>query len=113
MNRGTWWDSGRRIFLDKMSRPFQSFSTESSRSSASKRRETSVETLMSRITPQILESYEKGLSWTTPEEWDHNFDILGGGQSRRRSSRILKRMSWDCFIELSNKIILNRTNPED
>lgn len=88
--------------------PFLREDFQSNRSKALSERENSPEKFLKRITPQILEVYEKGLPYQTPEEWDDSFALLGGGQSRRSSSAILSRMTWDQFLEYFSKIISNK-----
>lgn len=71
-------------------------------------RENDPEEFIKRITPQILECFDNHYTFSTPEEWDNNFNLLGGGQGRRTSSAILKRMTWDQFLYNSEIIIRSR-----
>ena len=105
---GRWFKSERGAFLKGMSAPFRNAPSLSSRSKASIERETSLDSLVKRVTPQIIESYRLGMTWETPEEWDRNFYALGGGQSRRKSNKILARTSWENFIKISQEILKNQ-----
>lgn len=104
---GRWFKSERSEFLKGLTSPFCNAPSLSSRSKASIEREFSLDSMIKRITPQIIESHQLGLTWDTPEEWDNNFYVLGGGQSRRKSDKILARTSWDNFIKISKEILKN------
>lgn len=96
--------SDKEIFIRCMKQPFTETYTESgkvsARSQASRQREMSRDTIIKRVLPQIQEMKEKGLPFSTPEEWDESFQILGGGQSRRKSWSILSRVSWEEFLRI-------------
>lgn len=105
---GRWFKSERGAFLKGIATPFRNAPSLSSRSKASIERESGLDSLIKRVTPQIIESQRLGLTWDTPEEWDRNFYYLGGGQSRRKSNKILARTSWDNFIKISREILENQ-----
>lgn len=88
-----------------MSSPFINVPLLSKRSKASVQREKNIDSLVKRVTPQILEQRSRGMKWDTPEEWDRNFHLLGGGQSRRKSNKILSRTSWENFLKISEEIL--------
>lgn len=98
-----WSDSMKDDLVRAMKDPFDIKVVESKRSSSSRDREMSKETFINRIRPQVKEMEDAGLSWSTPEEWDQSFQILGGGSTRRTSSAILARMSWKEFLSLISK----------
>lgn len=93
----------RNNLIRAMRNPFDIKVVKSKRSSSSKEREMSKESFINRIRPQMKEMEDAGLPWSTPEEWDQSFQILGGGSTRRTSSAILARMSWKEFLSLINK----------
>ena len=105
MKKKSWWDGSRQLFIKAMSAPFLISSPDSARTAASSKRERSPEVFLKRVTPQILEIYQRGLPYQTPAQWDQSFKILGGGQSRRTSSAILERMTWEQFLEQIDQII--------
>lgn len=96
--------SDKEIFVRCMKRPFTESYTESgkisARAQASRQREMSRETVLKRVRPQVKEMKEKGLPFSTPEEWDNSFRELGGGQTRRKSRTILSRISWEEFLKI-------------
>lgn len=98
-----WNDEMRNNLIHAMKDPFDIKVVESKRSSSSREREMSKETFINRIRPQVKEMEDAGLLWSTPEEWDQSFQILGGGSMRRTSSAILTRMSWKEFLSLISK----------
>lgn len=111
---GRWWTSERQGFLEGMKSPFQKGLEVSNRAKAASSRESNISTFMKRVTPQILEYIELNLPWTTPEEWDSSFYALGGGPKgggriRYKSGKILEKVSWEKFLELSNKFLEDRT----
>lgn len=100
MSKLKWTDSDRDSLVKSLEEPFAIGKEEESlRSKASRKRNESKDNLLKRTIPQIRESRSKGLTWSTPEEWDRNFYILGGGPSRRKSSTILSKISWEDFLE--------------
>ncbi len=94
-----WTKNDTKKFIDCMK---TSFMVQKPKKSAYSNARTSVmndmEHFMRMITPQILEMYEKGLSYETPKDWDESFIELGGGQARYRSKSILSKMSWEQFM---------------
>lgn len=105
MSKGRWWTQDRESFIKSMSEPFRSTPAPSKRQEASSRREYNPESFIKRVTPQIHEMIDRGLTFNTPEEWDKGFEILGGGQSRRKSERVLARMKWDQFLAYAEGVI--------
>lgn len=90
--------------MDAMEDSFDIKVNESRRSSSSRSREMSKESILSRVRSQIQEMEDYGLLWSTPEEWDNSFSILGGGSSRRTSDAILSRMTWKEFLRLTESL---------
>lgn len=102
--KGRWISNKEREDLVlSMRTPFKRKCELSSRSVISKKRENSKSTIISRVYLQIVEMNEKNLKWSTPEEWDESFKILGGSSSRRTSDAILKRMTWVEFLSLTSQ----------
>lgn len=91
-------------FVKSLREPFCRKDFQSNKTKALIARENDLDHFIKRITPQIIEVYRKGLPYKTPEEWDDSFKTLGGGQSRRTSTAILERISWDQFIYHFEKI---------
>ena len=101
-----WTEDDKKILQDALSSPFKYFKTRSQRSISRELSCYDPDTLIQRITPQIIEVLTNNLGWETPDEWDRSFTILGGGQGRRTSSAILKVFTWSQFISKVNEIRL-------
>lgn len=96
---------GSNIIISCINNKFKNVPESSKFSKRIADRENDPEEFIKRITPQILECFDNNYIFSTPEEWDNNFNLLGGGQSRRTSKAILKRMTWDQFLYNSELII--------
>lgn len=94
-----------QILITRMQTPFIFKKDISTRSQMKSISENNPEEFIKRITPQILECFDNNYTFATPKDWDNNFNLLGGGQSRRTSSAILKRMTWDQFLYNAETII--------
>ena len=98
MSETSDWSIRKKSLINSICNPFKNKRELSTRSQAISSREMDPEVFIKRITPQIKEVQQQGLPYFTPEEWDNSFKKLGGGQSRRKSSTILQRMTWTQFI---------------
>ena len=103
----TEWVERKNVLIKCLKSPFKYKNPRSVRSQAISDREMDPEVFIKRITPQIKEVQQQGLPYFTPEEWDNSFKELGGGQSRRKSSAILQRMTWTQFIYYVEEIFKN------
>lgn len=103
MGKIKWSNEDKNSLIKSFKEPFNVEKEEESlRSKASRERNETVDNLLKRTIPQIRESRRQGLTWTTPEDWDRNFYLLGGGPSRRKSSTILSKIKWEDFLEFCN-----------
>ena len=100
-----WTLNDRDNLIKAMENPFNNTPRMSARAISARKRELGVESLFSRIKHQILECYDSGLDWRTPEDWDICFKVFGGKSSRRKSERILSRVTWEDFLKRADEII--------
>ena len=91
--------------LKSLSEPFKRKEPLNNRSKSKSESEMDPEVFLKRITPQIVEVYERCLPYHSPQEWDYSFRVLGGGRQRRKSAAILERMTWDQFLYNVDEII--------
>lgn len=86
------------IMIDCMKDPFNvKKEIKSARSVAATKRncESAFNTI---VHNQIKKYREEGLPFSTPEEWDNSFKLIGGSSSWRTSSVILSKMTWTKFL---------------
>lgn len=103
---GSWFSLGEdKNFEESLKNLFEINDKDSPRTSASKVRERSKETLVNRVYSQVLEMEKSGMKWRTPEDWDESFTKLGGGSKRRKSKTILSRMAWTEFLNLIDNFL--------
>lgn len=101
-------EDNRSEIIKSMIKPFCRTKETSARSDAISERENNPEKLIKRIIPQIKEVYNligESLFSITPKEWDSYFYSLGRGQSRRTSSVILERMTWEQFLYKCTEVV--------
>lgn len=100
------WTSEDVRAMTLLSDPFKYNEIRSPRSLSREKTCYDPKVLMQRVTPQIIEVFNKGLEYETPDGWDRSFTILGGGQERRRSEAILRIMNWNQFMDKVSEIRL-------
>lgn len=100
-----WNLEDRDNLVRAMQSPFNNTPRASNISRSAKKREGGTSAILARIKQQIIECDENGFAWKTPEDWDNCFIILGGGRARRKSDKILSRMTWEDFLKEADKII--------
>lgn len=93
------------IITERLKNPFKYQKNVSTRSKVNSEKEMDPELFFTRIATQILDMENHEYPYSTPEEWDSGFYKLGGGQSRRKSTAILERMTWDQFLYNTNEFL--------
>ena len=91
------------IFVERMKTPFK-YKKENK---PDNRRYLNPQQLVQKVIPQILEMIDQDLPYSTPEDWDSSFDILGGTRSRYKSITITSKMTWEQFLYLSDIALSN------